>query len=68
MEQVQGKVTIAPTVLTTIVKQTTLDQRGVRRLAPVPPRVRGLLAGAVIEEGIAVLVSEQGVQVESGSP
>ncbi|OQA47638.1 MAG: hypothetical protein BWY52_00037 [Chloroflexi bacterium ADurb.Bin325] len=64
MGVVQGKVTIAPLVLTTIVKQTTLDQRGVRRLAPIPPRMRSLRAGATIEDGIAIMVGEQGVQVE----
>ncbi len=64
MDEVQGKVTIAPLVLTTIVKQTTLDQHGVRRLAPIPPRMRSLRAGAAVEDGIAVMVGEQGVQVE----
>jgi uncharacterized alkaline shock family protein YloU len=64
MDEIQGKVTIAPIVLTTIVKQTTLDQDGVRRLAPLPPRARVLLSGAVFEDGIAVVVGEPGVQVE----
>jgi uncharacterized alkaline shock family protein YloU len=64
MERVLGKVTIAPTVLTTIVRLTTLEQRGVRRLMPVPPKVRGLLAGGAVEEGIFVEVTNAGVQVE----
>lgn len=64
MDEVQGKVTIAPGVLTTIVRQTTLEQRGVQRLAAVPPTVRGLMAGTALDEGIFVAVTEQGVQIE----
>lgn len=64
MDDVQGKVTIAPGVLTTIVRQTALEQRGVQRLAPTPPSVRGLMTGAATDEGIFVAVTEQGVQVE----
>ena len=64
MDEVQGKVTIAPAVLTTIVRQTALEQSGVSRLAPVPPKVRGLLTGGAAEEGIFVAVTEPGVQVE----
>ena len=64
MDEVQGKVTIAPQVLSAIVRQTTLDQSGVRRLAPVPPKVRGLLAGGTAEEGIFITVTEQGVRAE----
>lgn len=63
-EDVRGKVTIAPLVLTTIVCQTALEQSGVARLASVPPKVRGLLAGNAVDEGILVTVTEQGVQVE----
>lgn len=63
-EEVRGKVTIAPLVLTTIVRQTALDQSGVARLAPTPPKMRGLLAGNAVEEGISVIVNDQGVQVE----
>jgi uncharacterized alkaline shock family protein YloU len=59
-----GKVTIAPNVLTTIVRSTTLEQRGVRRLAPVPPNVRGLLAGGAADEGIFIEVTDEGVQIE----
>ncbi len=64
MEQVLGKVTIAPTVLTTIVRLTTQEQRGVRRLLPAPPNVRGLLAGGATEDGIFVELTDAGVQVE----
>ena len=61
---VQGKVTIAPGVLTTIVRQTTLEQRGVQRLSAVPPTMRGLMASTAHDEGIRVAVIETGVQVE----
>lgn len=64
MDDAQGKVTIAPAVLTMIVRQTAVEQRGVYRLAPVPPKVRGLLAGAATDEGIYVAVTDEGVQVE----
>ena len=64
MDEVQGRVTIAPGVLTTIVRLTALEQPGVRRLAAGPPRVRGLLTGGVSDEGIYVAVTEAGVRVE----
>ncbi len=64
MEEVQGKVTVAPPVLTTIVRQTTIEQRGVNRLAVLPAKMRGLRAGAALEEGILVGITEEGVAVE----
>jgi uncharacterized alkaline shock family protein YloU len=64
MDDMRGKVTIAPQVLTTIVRMTALEQRGVRRLASVPPKVRGLLAGNAAEEGIFIEVTDSGVQVQ----
>lgn len=64
MEEVQGKVTIAPPVLTTIVRQTTLEQRGIDRLAALPAKMRGLRAGSALEEGILVGVTEEGVHIE----
>jgi uncharacterized alkaline shock family protein YloU len=64
MDELQGKVTIAPTVLTTIVRQTALEESGVSRLAPLPAKVRGLRSGGATEEGVLVTVTEQGVQVE----
>jgi uncharacterized alkaline shock family protein YloU len=64
MDDTLGKVTIAPTVLTTIVRLTTLEQRGVRGLASFPPKVRGLLAGGAGEEGIFVAVTGEGVVVD----
>jgi uncharacterized alkaline shock family protein YloU len=59
-----GKVTIHPTVLTTIIRLAALEQRGVRKLSSVAPNVRGLLAGGAAEEGIFVGVGPDGVQVE----
>jgi uncharacterized alkaline shock family protein YloU len=59
-----GKVTIAPSVLTTIVRLAAVEQRGVHALAPFPPKVRGLLVGGAAEEGIFVEVTDAGVQVE----
>lgn len=64
MDDVQGKVTIAPNVLITIVRQTALEERGVRRLAPLPPKMRGLSAGSGTDEGIFVAVTEDGVRAE----
>jgi uncharacterized alkaline shock family protein YloU len=64
MEEVQGKVTVAPPVLTTIVRQVTLEQRGVDRLGVLPAKVRGLRAGTALEEGILMELTEEGVQVE----
>lgn len=65
MEEPLGKVTIAPTVLSTIVRQTALEQRGVCRLVPLPPRVRGRVgAASAVEDGLFVMYSDQGVHVE----
>jgi uncharacterized alkaline shock family protein YloU len=64
MEEVVGKVTVAPPVLTTIVRQTTIEQRGVNRLAVLPAKMRGLRAGSALEEGILVDVDDEGVHVE----
>jgi uncharacterized alkaline shock family protein YloU len=64
MYEAPGKVTIAPTVLTTIVRLTTLDERGVRKLAAVAPKMRSLRASAAAEEGIFVAVTDEGVHVE----
>ncbi len=64
MDEVRGKVTIAPSVLTAIVRLTALEQGGVHRLAPVPPKMWGLLGKGALEEGILVEVTDKGVQVE----
>ena len=63
MEELQGRVTVAPPVLTTIVRQATLEERGVNRLAPLPAKVRGLRAGVAMEEGILVGVTDQGAHI-----
>jgi len=64
MDEPLGKVTIAPNVLTTIVHQTTLEQTGVSRLVPVPPKMRGWLdAASAANDGISVQVVEGGVRV-----
>jgi uncharacterized alkaline shock family protein YloU len=65
MDEPLGEVTIAPNVLTTIVRQTALEQRGVTRLAPLPPKVRG--RGSMVraaDDGVFVAVTEQGVRIE----
>lgn len=64
MDDLQGKVTIAPSVLTTIVRLTALEQEGVHRLAPVPRPMRGLLTGSRADEGILLGVGDDGVSLE----
>jgi uncharacterized alkaline shock family protein YloU len=64
MDDLQGKVTVAPAVLTTIVRLTALEQEGVHRLAPVPRPMRGLLTGSRADEGILLGVSDEGVSLE----
>jgi uncharacterized alkaline shock family protein YloU len=64
MDDLQGKVTVAPSVLTSIVRLTALEQEGVHRLAPVPRPMRGLLTGSRADEGILLGVGDQGVSVE----
>ena len=64
MDDLQGKVTIAPSVLTTIVRLTALEQEGVHRLAPVPRPMRGLLTGSKADEGIMLGIGDEGVSLE----
>jgi uncharacterized alkaline shock family protein YloU len=64
MDELQGKVTVAPSVLTTIVRLTVLEQDGVHRLAPVPRPMRGLLTGSRADEGILLAVGDEGVSLE----
>jgi uncharacterized alkaline shock family protein YloU len=65
MDEPLGEVTIAPNVLTTIVRQTTLEQRGVTRLVPIPPKVRARVGSArAADDGVFITVTEQGVRVE----
>ena len=60
-----GRVTIAPEVLTTIVRQTTLAQAGVWRLSRRTPDTWGRLLGrVVVEEGIRVCVEDAQVKVD----
>lgn len=64
MDDVEGRVTVAPSVLTTIVKQTAVEQRGVHHLAPLPAKMRGLLSNTAAQEGILIAVTDDGVRVE----
>src|SRR5512139_1650154 len=64
MDDAQGKVTIAPAVLTSIVRLTALEQPGVHRLAATPRNVRGLLTGSKVDEGILLAVIDGAVHVE----
>ena len=64
MHESLGKVTIAPVVLTTIVRLTALDQRGVRDLPRVSPKLRGLLTRGAADDGIFVEVTHEGVLVD----
>lgn len=60
-----GSITIAPGVLTTIVRQTVLAQDGVRRLSRRTPDAMGRLLGrSVAAEGIRVQVSDSLVNVD----
>ncbi|MGD2078568.1 MAG: Asp23/Gls24 family envelope stress response protein [Chloroflexota bacterium] len=47
-----GRIEIAPEVLTTIVRYTTLEIEGVNKLAPVPADVVRLFRRAVRDDGI----------------
>jgi uncharacterized alkaline shock family protein YloU len=65
MDELLGEVTIAPNVLTTIVRQTTLEQRGVTRLTAIPPKMRGRIGSVrAADDGVFVALTEQGVRVE----
>jgi uncharacterized alkaline shock family protein YloU len=64
VDELQGKVTVAPSVLTSIVRLTALEQEGVHKLAPVPRPMRGLLTGSRADEGILLGVGDDGVSVE----
>jgi uncharacterized alkaline shock family protein YloU len=65
MDEPLGEVTIAPNVLTTIVRQTSLEQRGVTRLTAIPPKMRGRVGTVrAADDGVFVAVTEQGVRVE----
>lgn len=63
MSQTIGKITVAPEVLLTIVRFSTLSQPGVKRLASrVPSRVGPRLrAKTAADRGIAILVQDNRV-------
>ncbi len=66
MTETIGKITVAPGVLVTIVKQATLRQPGVVRLSsrrPMRPRVRPGVKGAATE-GVGVWVHRGRVTAE----
>lgn len=64
MEEVQGRVTIAPSVLTTIVRLTALENRGVYKLATHHAPVRGLKPSSASEAGVIVTLTGDGVDVD----
>lgn len=65
MDPTPGKVVIAPEVLTTIVRMTTLATPGVSRLSTtIPGRVSRVLRGARSTEGIDVEIQDGAVAVE----
>ncbi|NOX64064.1 MAG: Asp23/Gls24 family envelope stress response protein [Chloroflexi bacterium] len=58
-----GRVTIAPQVLITIVRQTTLENEGVERLAARSPRRTGRRGRRAVGPGVEVIVDKEGVRV-----
>jgi len=61
--QLVGRVTIAPKVLTTIVRQTALGVDGVQSLASRPPKRSRIPGRRAIDSGIEVIVSNGQVHV-----
>ncbi len=61
--QPAGRVTIAPQVLTTIVRQTALGVDGVQSLASKPPKKSRIPGRRAVEPGIEVIVSDGQVHV-----
>jgi uncharacterized alkaline shock family protein YloU len=58
-ERPPGKTTIAPDVLTTIIRLTALEVEGVSRLAQIPSSVNTLFSRNR-EDGVQILVEEDG--------
>lgn len=58
-----GRVTIAPQVLTTIVRQTALGTEGVQSLASRPPKRSRIPGRRAVDPGIEVIVAEGQVHV-----
>ena len=61
--QLVGRVTIAPIVLTTIVRQTALGVDGVQSLASRPPKRSRIPGRRAVDAGIEVTVSDGKVHV-----
>lgn len=61
--QANGRVTIAPQVLITIVRQTTLDSEGVQALSTKPPRRKRVKGKRAAAPGVEVILAENGVHV-----
>jgi len=62
-EQLSGKVTIAPQVLTTIVEQTALDTEGVQALGKHPPHIRDAEGRRAVSAGAEAIISANTVFV-----
>ena len=58
-----GRVTIAPQVLTTIVRQTALGVDGVQSLASKPPKNSRIPGRRAVDAGIEVIVTDGQVHV-----
>lgn len=59
--QANGRVTIAPQVLITIVRQTTLDNEGVQALSAKPPRRKRVKGKRAAAPGVEVVLAGNGV-------
>lgn len=65
MDETIGKVTIAPEVLTTIVRQTALSQPGVVRLSGRTPNGMSRLWGRVaVSEGLRIAIGEGTIAID----
>ncbi len=63
--EIAGKTTIAPEVLLTIARLTTLKVSGVSRMAPVPPSMGRLLKKGMQQgEGVAIEILDDTVYVD----
>ena len=58
-ERPPGKTTIAPDVLTTIIRLTALEVEGVSRLAQIPSRVNTLFSRNR-DDGVQIMVEDDG--------
>jgi uncharacterized alkaline shock family protein YloU len=62
-DQLPGRITIAPQVLTTIVEQTALDAKGVQALGARPPHIRDAEGRRAVGSGVEAVVSDNTVFV-----